>query len=145
VSSHAALPPGARHSTYKILDDLLIRPRDRQLWEGNRPTTLRYVVVDERYTFDGAQGPDLTLLRRVQARLRLPAGHLICVGTSATRGDTFDTVPLREYARQVSGMLFDASSVLTESRLSTAEFLGDAALEPGLQPSADLDTVLNPT
>jgi DEAD/DEAH box helicase domain-containing protein len=39
---------------------------------------------------------------------------------------------------------FDESSVITESRLSTAEFLGDAAIEPVLQPHADLDSVLNP-
>ena len=53
-----------------MLDYLLIRPRDRQLWEHNSPTTLRYIVVDELHTFDGAQGTDLALLlRRLQARL----------------------------------------------------------------------------
>src|SRR5919106_4921702 len=98
-------PPDILLTNYKMLDYLLIRPRDRQLWEHNRPTTLRYVVVDELHTFDGAQGTDLALLlRRLQARLRIPAGHLICVGTSATLGDTLDTAPLREYARQVFGV-----------------------------------------
>jgi DEAD/DEAH box helicase domain-containing protein len=139
-------PPDILLTNYKMLDYLLIRPRDRQLWEHNRPTTLRYVVVDELHTFDGAQGTDLALLlRRLQARLRIPAGHLICVGTSATLGDTLDTAPLREYARQVFGVPFDASSVITESRFSAAEFLDDAAIEHVLQPRADLDTVLNPT
>ena len=33
-----------------MLDYLLIRPRDRKLWEKNKPTTLRYVVVDELHT-----------------------------------------------------------------------------------------------
>ena len=112
-------PPDILLTNYKMLDYLLIRPRDRQLWEHNSPTTLRYVVVDELHTFDGAQGTDLALLlRRLQARLHTPANHLICVGTSATLGDTADTAPLREYARQVFGVPFDAQAVITENRLS---------------------------
>jgi DEAD/DEAH box helicase domain-containing protein len=39
---------------------------------------------------------------------------------------------------------FDESSVITESRLSAAEFLGDAPIEHVLQPRADLGTVLDP-
>jgi len=139
-------PPDTLLTNYKMLDYLLIRPRDRQLWEHNSPTTLRYVVVDELHTFDGAQGTDLALLlRRLRARLHIPEGHLICTGTSATLGDTLDNAPLREYARQVFGVPFDESSVITESRLSAAEFLGDAPIEHVLQPRADLDTVLDPT
>ncbi len=138
-------PPDILLTNYKMLDYLLIRPRDRQLWEHNGPTTLRYVVVDELHTFDGAQGTDLALLlRRLRARLHTPAGHLICTGTSATLGDTVDTAPLREYARQVFGVPFDESAVITESRLSAAEFLGDAPIEHVLQPRADLGTVLDP-
>ena len=54
------------------------------------------MVVDELHTFDGAQGTDLALLlRRLQARLHTPEGHLICVGTSATLGDTIDTASLQ--------------------------------------------------
>jgi len=138
-------PPDILLTNYTMLDYLLIRPRDRQLWEHNSPTTLRYVVVDELHTFDGAQGTDLALLlRRLQARLHTPAGHLICAGTSATLGDTADTAPLREYARQVFGVPFDAHAVITENRLSAAEFLGDAAIEHVLHPRADLGTVLDP-
>ena len=48
------------------------------------------------HTFDGAQGTDLALLlRRLRARLQIPEGHLLCVGTSATLGATADTAPLR--------------------------------------------------
>ena len=138
-------PPDILLTNYKMLDYLLIRPRDRQLWEHNSPTTLRYVVVDELHTFDGAQGTDLALLlRRLQARLHTPAGHLICAGTSATLGDTADTAPLREYARQVFGVPFDAHAVITENRLSAVEFLGDAPIEHVLHPRADLGTVLDP-
>ena len=82
-------------TNYKMLDYLMLRPRDRALWSDNTPTTLRYVVVDELHTFDGAQGTDLALLlRRLRARLKVEQDHLICVGTSATLGGTSDTTPL---------------------------------------------------
>src|SRR5688572_8285992 len=72
-------PPDVLLTNYKMLDYLLVRPRDRALWEHNAPDTLRYVVVDELHTFDGAQGTDLALLlRRLRARLGTPAGQLIC-------------------------------------------------------------------
>jgi len=68
-------------TNYKMLDYLSIRPKDRKLWSENKPDSLRYVVVDELHTFDGAQGTDLALLlRRLRARLKTPEGHLICAG-----------------------------------------------------------------
>jgi DEAD/DEAH box helicase domain-containing protein len=57
-------PPDILLTNYKMLDYLLIRPKDSKLWAKNKPETLRYVVVDELHTFDGAQGTDLALLLR---------------------------------------------------------------------------------
>ena len=54
-------PPDILLTNYKMLDYLLIRPKDRLLWAKNTAETLRYVVVDELHTFDGAQGTDLAL------------------------------------------------------------------------------------
>lgn len=123
-------PPDVLLTNYKMLDYLLMRPRDNALWQRNGPTTLRHVVVDELHTFDGAQGTDLALLlRRLRARLRTPPEHLVCVGTSATLGGAADSAPLREYARQVFGTAFRADSVITENRLSVAEFLDDAPID----------------
>lgn len=137
-------PPDILLTNYKMLDYLLIRPKDRLLWAKNTAETLRYVVVDELHTFDGAQGTDLALLlRRLRARLQTPQGHLICAGTSATLGGNADTAPLREYARQVFGVEFPLESVVTEDRRSEIEFLGDSAIEYVLYPRPDFDTVLD--
>ena len=63
-------PPDILLTNYKMLDFLLIRPQDHRLWRHNEPATLRYLVVDELHTFDGAQGTDLAcLIRRLRARL----------------------------------------------------------------------------
>jgi DEAD/DEAH box helicase domain-containing protein len=138
-------PPDILLTNYKMLDYLLIRPRDRKLWSKNKPETLRYVVVDELHTFDGAQGTDLALLlRRLRARLETPEGHLICAGTSATLGGNSNTEPLREYARQIFTVDFPPESVITENRWSEAEFLGETTIEHVLYPNSDFATVLDP-
>ncbi len=137
-------PPDILLTNYKMLDYLLIRPKDRLLWAKNTAETLRYVVVDELHTFDGAQGTDLALLlRRLRARLQTPAGHLICAGTSATLGGNSDTAPLREYARQIFGVDFPPESVVTENRLDEIEFLGNSVIEHVLYPRPDFDAVLD--
>ena len=138
-------PPDVLLTNYKMLDYLLLRPKDRQLWARNAPETLRYLVVDELHTFDGAQGTDLALLlRRLRARLQVPEGRLICVGTSATLGVASDTGPIREYARQIFSSPFPDTAVIGEDRLSVSEFLEDATIEHVLQPRDDFGEVLDP-
>ena len=145
ISAKAALraePPDILLTNYKMLDYLLIRPRDRVLWRDNGPQTLRYLVVDELHTFDGAQGTDLALLiRRLKARLGTPATHLVCVGTSATLGDTAQAEGLLTYAREIFGEPFDAplglGAVIGEERLPMAEFLGGCLIEHQLAPVGD--------
>lgn len=123
-------PPDILLTNYKMLDYLMLRPKDRKLWEKNSPSTLRYVVVDELHTFDGAQGTDLAmLLRRLKARLQSPKAHLIYAGTSATMGNNADTSALREYARQIFGTPFAEDSVITENRQSVGAFLEHATVD----------------
>ena len=52
-------PPDILLTNYKMLDFLLLRAADAPLWAHQQPDTLRYLVVDELHTFDGAQGTDL--------------------------------------------------------------------------------------
>ena len=97
-------PPDILLTNYKMLDYLLIRPKDYPIWQENAADTLKYLVVDELHTFDGAQGTDLAcLIRRIKARLKTPEKHLCCVGTSATLGGQEDTEKLRATAAQVFG------------------------------------------
>jgi DEAD/DEAH box helicase domain-containing protein len=115
-------PPDILLTNYKMLDFLLIRPKDQRLWRFNKPGMLRYLVVDELHTFDGAQGTDLACLIR-RLRDRLGAGQeLACVGTSATMGTGSQDV-LLTYASEVFATSFDGEAVIGEDRLSVDEFL----------------------
>ena len=143
--SQRLTPPDILLTNYKMLDYLLVRPRDFPLWKQNGPETLRFLVVDELHTFDGAQGTDLAcLVRRLKARLGTPEGHLCCVGTSATMGSESDHGELVEYAGKVFGEPFAPDAVITESRLSAAEFLAGSGVEGGAVVGADRIAELDP-
>jgi len=120
-------PPDLLLTNYKMLDYLLVRPDDSDLWQYNDPETLKYLVVDELHTFDGAQGTDLAcLLRRLQARLDTPEEHLCPVGTSATLGSGEEKDRITGYAETVFGRAFPDDAVITEERKSSGRFLDDA-------------------
>jgi DEAD/DEAH box helicase domain-containing protein len=116
-------PPDILLTNYKMLDYLLLRGRDQPLWATNAPETLRFLVVDELHTFDGAQGADLALLiRRLKHRLSTPAGHLVCVGSSATLGSGADAArELRAYAGTIFGETFDEEAAIGETRQTPEE------------------------
>lgn len=138
-------PPDILMTNYKMLDFLLLRPKDYPLWQFNGPETLKYVVVDELHTFDGAQGTDLAcLLRRLLRRLKTPSGHLCCAGTSATLGSGENgKSKMLSFAGKLFETVFDEKAIITEDMLKPSEFLGDDVLPrvypiPGVEQSAQL-------
>ena len=126
VTSHDELlktPPDILLTNYKMLDYLLVRPEDSQLWKNNEADTLKYFVVDELHTFDGAQGTDLAcLLRRLTDRLHTDPKHMCFVGTSATMGTKETARDVCRYAGQIFNTTFTPDSVIAEDRLKPSEF-----------------------
>ena len=54
-------------TNFKMLDYALMKQHFRPIWEGNLETdnpALRYIVLDELHTYDGAQGTDVANLIR---------------------------------------------------------------------------------
>jgi DEAD/DEAH box helicase domain-containing protein len=152
-------PPDILLTNYKMLDYLLLRPEDKTLWAKNTPQTLKYLVVDELHTFDGAQGTDLAcLLRRLRDRLQVSKEQLCCVGTSATLGEQGDD-PLA-YPRAIFGVDFEdyvfqessdappirVPALIGETRQSAQEFFAGIALcaEPSLEDLRDHQAKLDP-
>lgn len=122
-------PPDILMTNYKMLDYLLIRPNDYPLWQGNGAESLKYLVVDELHTFDGAQGTDLAcLIRRLRERLKTPNGYLCCVGTSATLGGQDNRQELQQYAESIFGQPFEGEAVVTETLITPETFFGGKPL-----------------
>jgi DEAD/DEAH box helicase domain-containing protein len=112
-------PPDILLTNYKMLDFLLQRPDDRDLWRGCGSEDLRFLVLDELHSYDGAQGSDVAcLIRRLKARLGCLPGSLSCVGTSATMGGDPKQASkkLRTFAGKIFGEHFPEESVIGEER-----------------------------
>ena len=96
--------------------------------EHNGADTLRYLVLDELHTYDGAQGSDVAcLIRRLKNRLSCAAGSICCVGTSATLGGKTkgETIfALTDFATKVFDEEFFEDAVVTEDRCEAGEVLG---------------------
>ncbi|MDZ7753848.1 MAG: DEAD/DEAH box helicase [Gammaproteobacteria bacterium] len=137
-------PPDILLTNYKMLDFLLMRPRDQRLWRFNEPGRLRYLVVDELHTFDGAQGTDLAcLIRRLRDRL-VPQADLACVGTSATLGGASAARELVHYAERVFAGPFGEDAVILEDRQTADEFLGEAPVEFTEWPTSGVNRAIRP-
>ena len=139
ITDHATLaatPPDLLLTNYKMLDRLLTNEARQKLWAGNTPPAnddpwtqpLRYVVLDEFHTYDGAQGTDVAmLLRRLGHRLGLatdasPLGDVACIGTSATLGSSpTATRDIATFAERIFGRPFDDDAVIGERRQSVAD------------------------
>ncbi len=131
-------PPDILLTNYKMLDYLLVRPKDAHLWDENNEETLKFIAVDEFHTFDGAQGTDLAcLLRRLKARLNTPKNRLCCIGTSATMGSKDSGQEIRNYASEVFDEEFDEKSIITEDRLSPYEFFENMEIDCYKFPNDD--------
>jgi DEAD/DEAH box helicase domain-containing protein len=137
-------PPDILLTNYKMLDFMLMRPRDQKIWKYNIKTDiLKFIAVDEIHTFDGAQGTDLaSLIRRLRAKLNVKKGHLACIGTSATLGGD-GTSAIREFASDIFNEEFDEDSVVKEYRISPDEFFDGSEDEilffPQLSQLKELD------
>jgi ATP-dependent helicase YprA (DUF1998 family) len=105
-------PPHLLLTNYAMLEYLLLRPADMDLFEGAHGGHWRFVVLDEAHVYDGAKAEEVgMLLRRLKyktshtERVRLtphrPAS-LQVIATSATVGDSPGAV--MEFAAK----LFDA-------------------------------------
>ena len=130
-------PPDLLLTNYKMLDLLLTRPVDFPLWRHNTSGVLRYLVVDELHTFDGAQGTDLAcLIRRLRARLQ--ADELVCVGTSATIGGDEDRSAIVDYVSEVFHQPFAPDAVVGEVRRGLTNFSRTPSSAPTSCRSRDL-------
>ena len=97
-------PPHFLLTNYAMLEYLLLRPQDIDLFDGPHAQTWRFIVVDEAHVYDGAQGAEIAmLLRRLRQRVR-PGAQLRCIATSATVGGDGNEQPVMQFARD----LFDA-------------------------------------
>lgn len=100
-------PPHLLLTNYAMLEYLLLRPADIDLFDGPHGGTWQFIVMDEAHVYDGAQGSEVALLmRRVKQRVA-PGSSLQCIATSASLTGSVHGDPRAE-AMQFASNLFDA-------------------------------------
>ena len=144
-------------TNYKMLDQLLLRAADQDIWRQSA-RSLQYLVLDEFHTYDGAQGTDVAmLLRRLGLALKShwpkhaaeitpadrarPLGRITPVATSATLGDKGDPGVMLEFAHTVFGEVFADDAVVTESRMDLPEWSAGAAEKAAAYEPTALDAI----
>ncbi|MEB8324542.1 DEAD/DEAH box helicase [Dietzia kunjamensis] len=79
-----AEPPHILLTNYAMLEYLLLRPRDIELFASHGRQTWRFVALDEAHVYDGAQASEVgMLLRRLKDRVA-PSDRLQYIATSAS-------------------------------------------------------------
>jgi len=99
-------PPHLLLTNYSMLEYLLLRPIDSELFDGPSGRHWRFVVVDEAHVYDGAAGAELAmLLRRLKDRVvHSEARRIRMIATSATLGHGRDDYPaVVSYASELLG------------------------------------------
>jgi DEAD/DEAH box helicase domain-containing protein len=119
-------PPDILLTNFKMLDYALIRSNYHNLWTYNigDSSLLKFLVLDELHTYDGAQGTDVAnLIRRLKLKLDIPKGQVCAIGTSATIGSGEESEKLlTEYAEKIFGEVFESGSIIKENRQTLDEF-----------------------
>jgi Domain of unknown function (DUF1998)/Helicase conserved C-terminal domain len=83
-------PPHLLLTNYAMLEYLLLRPADMELFEGKHGGHWRFVVLDEAHVYDGAKAEEVgMLLRRLRERVGRgrDGAEFQAIATSATVGD----------------------------------------------------------
>jgi superfamily II DNA or RNA helicase len=100
-------PPHLLLTNYAMLEYLLLRPEDSELFGNPSSGTWRFIVVDEAHVYDGATGAEIGyLLRRLRERVS-DGRPLQVIATSATVGS--DRKKAAKFASDLFGAPFDAT------------------------------------
>ena len=87
-----ARPPHLLLTNYAMLEYLLLRPADMDLFEGEHAGQWQFLVLDEAHVYDGARAAEVAmLLRRLRDRVARDR-PLRYIATSATVGDKAEDV-----------------------------------------------------
>jgi ATP-dependent helicase YprA (DUF1998 family) len=100
-------PPHLLLTNYAMLEYLLLRPADMDLFDGPHSGTWRFIVMDEAHVYDGAQGSEVALLMRRLKQRVAPQSTIQCIATSASLTGSVREDPRGE-AMEFATNLFDA-------------------------------------
>ncbi len=137
-------PPHILITNYAMLEYMLLRPNDDQVFSGAK---LKFLVLDEVHSYKGATGIETSLLlRRLKARISKP--EEVChILTSATLGGEEANDDIVEFAEKLCNARFSSEDII-RSEPAPAELPPDPidvpwqVFEQLANPDAPLNEIL---
>lgn len=111
-------PPHILLTNYSMLEYLLIRPKDSELFDNTRGRYWQFIVLDEAHQYRGVRGMEMGMLvRRLKQRLRAGGREepFQCIATSATlssSGGEEDKQAVAEFAKNLFDEPFVSDDVI---------------------------------
>jgi len=104
-------PPHILLTNFAMLEYLLIRPRDVEIFRHQR---LKYIVLDEAHTYRGAQGIEVGLLmRRLSETFQNSNFQFFLTSATFTSGDSKNVrKDLANFASNLTGSVFEVDDIL---------------------------------
>lgn len=103
-------PPNILLTNYSMLEYLLLRPKDADLFGPVFGRNWRHLAIDEAHVYSGALGTEVGyLIRRLKARIEAQTGiapNVRCYATSATMGSKEELPKIAEFAAGLFGEAF---------------------------------------
>lgn len=114
-------PPDILITNYVMLDLILTRFEDKELFPEKYKGNLKYLVLDEIHTYSGNSGADVAgLVRRLKQKTHTN-NKIRCIGTSATIQDNKKSGGISsiiEFAEKIFGEKYDTSSLIQASYIN---------------------------
>ncbi|MDY0278654.1 MAG: DEAD/DEAH box helicase, partial [Acholeplasma sp.] len=109
-------PPQLLFTNYAMLEYILIRPSDAEIFNGKNTRNWKFIVLDEAHTYRGSLAIELShLLRRLTGKY--VKRNLQYVLTSATLGrGEIDVDEIVEFAHNLTGAKFERKNILFAKR-----------------------------
>lgn len=109
-------PPNILLTNYSMLEYLLLRPADSELFDNGRATWWKFLVIDEAHQYRGSKGIEMAMLiHRLKQRLR-EGGRtegFRCIATSASLvGEEGDNSKVARFASDLFGEMFEEADLI---------------------------------
>ena len=125
-------------TNYSMLEYLLFRPRERNIWDDTRkwldasPNNRLLFVIDEAHMYKGASGGEVALLlRRLFYKLGIPRERVQFILTTASMPDSCeeDRLAVREFAGRLSASDGESFCYLTGEKRELLPAVMDIPIE----------------
>lgn len=109
-------PPNLLITNYAMLEYLLVRPKESELFAETLRQHWRFIVLDEAHVYNGSTGIEVSmLLRRLRARLMKQDIQYIL--TSATLGAENENEQVAQFGTSLCASPFKAENVVRADRM----------------------------